>query len=160
MIRIGIFRRAHSVSSIAAIAVLAFFATVTEGTTALSNPTKDFTVSETVKRELHRIGIPHTHLNRPNFDDWTVPPTTWIDDEYYTDDGAINDSMIRDRKDLYDEERNGNNDEDNDQPNVIAALDSQQDMSSSANSIHHNQNANMLFACGINAFLAWSFFFW
>ena len=153
--RVSIFRRSQFSSSLAAIALLTV--AMVDRTTALSKPPKDAAASATGRRKLHNRPYAHTHVYRPIFGGTETP--TSFDDEYYTDDGAINDNMMRNKKDLYDEEHYDDNDG-SDQPNIVAALDTQQDVSSSATTSDAKQFANMLFVCGINAFLACSFFFW
>ncbi len=98
-------------------------------------------------RELHELPWAHSHGFRPAF---TQTPTQF-DDQYYTDDGAIDESMMDSKKELFHEEHHDGNDKSN-QFTAIAALDSQQGESSSSGSTV--PLASLLFAFGINAFLA------
>ena len=100
------------------------------------------------ERKLHVTNFPHNHR-------WpvaTVVPSS-LNSEYYTDDLAINDNMIRDKKDLYDREIKNQGTTDESQTSVIAALAGSQSSSSSA--------ANKgLWARGIQVILVGSWLFW
>lgn len=99
------------------------------------------------RRELHELPWAHSHGFRPAF---TQTPTQF-DDQYYTDDGAIDESMMDNKKELFHEEhRDGSNGSNG--FNAVAALDSQQGGSSSAGNTA--PLASLLLAFGI-AFLAW-----
>jgi hypothetical protein len=154
-----IFRRAHLFSSLAAVAVVIVMALAAmERTTAtLANPPEDATVSATGRRGLHTLPYAHSHFYQ------TQTPTLLPDDEYYTDDGAINADMVREKKDMYQQDGNGDNDNDEtNQSKEASALESEQTVRSSAttNTRRRRPMANLLFIGGINTIMALSFFFW
>jgi len=118
--------------------------------TALSELPEGTIRSGVWRRELHNLPFPHSHGFR------TETPTQFGDD-YYTDDRAIDETMMDNKKDLFHNEQHDGSDEPNGS-NAVAALDSQQGQSGSAGNTM--SLASLLIACGINAVLAWSFFFW
>lgn len=159
----GKYRRAHLFSSLTAVAVVivAVMAPAAMGrtTAALVNPPQDATVSATElgKRGLHSLPYTHTHFYR------TQTPTM-SPDEYYTDPDAINATMVREKKDLYQQDGNDNG-ETNQPNNEASALESEQTVRSSSattnTSIRRRQPVlNLLFIGGINTILAWSLQFW
>ncbi len=142
--RTGIFRKASTIGFLTVLIVLATM----EGTKGDSLSLRG--KSNTDERELHFANFPHNHF-------WpaTIMPTS-PDSEYYTDDLAINDNMIRDKKDLYGQEQKKEETIDESQPSVIAALDGSQALSSGAAS----WNNRSLMACGVHAVLVGSWWFW
>ena len=132
--------RAHFFLSMTVIAVLT--------TTADSKLPEGEIRPQAERRELHELPWAHSHGFRPV----STQTPTQFDDQYYTDDGAIDESMMDNKKEIFHEENHDGNDESNGF-NAIAALDSQQGESSSSGSTA--PLASLLFAFGINAFLAW-----
>jgi len=159
----GKFRRPLLFSSLAVVAVgimtVMALAAMGRTTAALVNPPDDASVSATAlgRRELHLLPYAHTHIYR------TQTPTI-SPDEYYTDPGAINATMMREKKDMYQQDGNGNNDngETNQLSNEASALESEQTVRSSAttNIRRRQPMLNLLFIGGINTILAWSLHFW
>ncbi len=101
------------------------------------------------ERKLHVTNYPHNHR-------WpvvTLVPSS-LNSEYYTDDLAINDNMIRDKKDLYDQENNQDTNGET-QTSVIAALDGSQSLSSSAVSDKKHLLACAIYAGMIGSWLIW-----
>ncbi len=106
------------------------------------------------RRKLHNLPFPHSHEFQQGFG--TQTPTQ-IGDDYYTDDSAIDESMMENKKELFHNERHNGSGE-TDRSSAVAALDSQQGQSgSTGNSM---PLVSLLVVCGINAFLASSYDFW
>ena len=138
--RISIFRQASPI-----LAVLIVLSTM-EGTQGDSLLRQE---SSTGERKLHFTNFPHNHR-------WpaTIMPTS-LSSQYYTDDLAINDNMIRDKKDLYDQEQKKEVNIEDTQTTVIAALDGSQ--ASSSGATFHNKSA---MGCAVQAVLIGSWLFW
>jgi len=159
---VGRFRLAHLFASLAAVSVVMTQAAM-ERTTAFAKPPGDAIISATERRGLHDLPFIHTHIYvpPPEINSQTQTPTLWSDDEYYTDDGAITVNMVREKKDLYQQERyeeNANNEDENE--NKPSAFDSEQGVASSATDTHRWRRIDLLITGGINTILVWSFVFW
>lgn len=139
--RIGIFRQASAI-----VAVLMIVLSTMEGTQGDSLLRQERSTGE---RKLHFTNFPHNHR-------WpaTIMPTS-LSSQYYTDDLAINDNMIRDKKDLYDQEQKKEAIIEDTQTSVIAALDGSQALSSGA-TFHHKS----LMAIAVQAVVIGSWLFW
>ena len=156
---VGIFGRTHLFSPMAVILILVLAAIERTTSTSTSpflskgnSPAVDAIASENDRRELHYLPFDHTHINRPP--PQTQNPTRWFEDEYYTDDGAISESMMSAKKDRFREERP------NDETNGPVSLESQQALSSSATNSPFWRGYAVFFSGGIiNIVLVWSFFF-
>jgi len=147
---IGKPRRVRKLPLLGVVAVLMAQA-AWEGHTACANISGDAIISATAKRALHRLPYEHTHL-------WqmTETPTQISDDnEYYTDD-VIDEDMMREKKDLYRQEQTNGSDP----LNVASALESERSSASRDRDARWGLRGKGLLVGGINAILAWSFFFW
>lgn len=175
--------RAHLISSLSVIAVVVIALATLDGTAALARSSEDsYDAAAERRRGLHPLGFYHTHFQRPIQTQTPTTMTTSItsqvttqsptqsptalslfDDEYYTDDGAINEEMMRGRKELYKQERDDDSDdsdENSNPPNRTQAFESVEDVPSSTSGADNRRRVNLLLTSGISTILAWSLFFW
>ena len=133
----------------------------------LAGSSHDASVPQSVqqKRRLHPLFYDHYHIFIPTAS-YTYTPTSLSEeveenDGYYTDDGAITEEMLFQKKDLYEQERDEINNKNN--PNEISALENDQPLSSNAGTddIAYRQwrTEGEIFACAVDtAFMVWLLF--
>jgi hypothetical protein len=139
-------------------------AVMERSTTTLAEPIEDEPIgdeslSSIEERDLHYLPYQHVHWwQTTSTMSTTTQAPTRLSDEYYTDDGAISDNMIRDRKDVYNQEHNivdiGETNELND-PSLLVSEPTVSIIS--ASDAGHRQWGNWLVASGVHILLAWSF---
>ena len=150
MCRRRLLRRARIVSSLVGSVEVVVLLVLFIGAMLIEQPTTAFPVGESGdattsaasgrSRRLHALPYQHTHIyqQRPTDATTQTPTSTWplrpsSEDDYYTDDGAINEEMVNQKKDLYQQERENNDETINDNnPNELFAFANDQILSSSA----------------------------